>query len=704
MIKRRWITLLGAYSLFLLPWAVLEAGEHGGASCAPPLPESAYRISSPYGMRMHPRAGVRRMHFGVDLACPMGTPVHAVSGGVVAFAGRLGCYGKVLMLRHPGDVMTLYAHLSRIAPSLRPGVFVCKGQVVALSGATGCVTGSHLHFEVWKAGRRVNPMLACASLRSRRAPLLKFKEVTEMGLVVNFMKDLDTAMLKPSPVDVVTGRDLCGGFHFWGVNGAGKTTSAQMVAGACLRAGFGGYVTAAKPGVIAQWQEAYAPMHGRGNSLVLFDENEGFNFLDYLMARYGMDGIGTVVECLMRVIDASRRASGTASQRGGDVFWDDSARNALRYALPPLYSAKGSLTIPDILRFITTAPATVQEPTSREWQERAFMYKIMNAAANNPRERMQNASLQNVINFWKEQWPAIPERTRGNIVITITAALDRFNHGRLNRCFCGKTTIVPEMSFHGAVIVDAKPTLTWNEDGVIAQQLFKFIWQRAVLSRNSLEEKHRERFVFLWSDEAQETVAPYDGEFLGLARESKCCTVYLTQSLPTYFAKIGGDSPRDAALALAGKFKTHVFCANACPETNEFASRMIGKVLTRRGNFSAGSSHSLNEGMSAGNSENTGSSSSYGSSSGQSYSFNSNSGSSSGSGNNFGNNRGRGSSENVSRGYSESMEYVIEPGDFARMLKTGGPENGNIVTAVWFQAGRVFKASGTNWLLARFKQ
>lgn len=526
-----------------------------------------------------------------------------------------------------------------------------------------------------------------------------------MGLVVNFVKDLDRPLVRVSRHgDVITTRHAAGGTHYWGVMGAGKTTSAQMQAGAFLRAGFGGYVTAAKPEVIPQWQGC-TRAHGRGNSLVLLDENEGFNFLDYLLASQGMEGVGTVVESLMRVIDASRRASGTASQRGGDVFWEDKTREALRYTIPPLYSADGSVTIPGIIRFISQAPATVKEPTDRAWQERSFMYKKLNAALCQPKVRMSEAALRNAIEFWSERWAATPEKTRGNVVATITGTLDRFNHGRLNRFFCGKTTVVPEMSFHGAVLVDAKPTLTWQEDGVIAQQLFKFLWQRAVLNRNSLEEKHRERPLFLWSDESQETVAPYDGEFLGLARESKCCVTYLTQSLPTYFAKIGGDNPRDAALALAAKFKTHVFCANSCPETNEFASRMIGKEVTRRRNFNAGSSQSFNEGMSAGNSENSGTSSNSGSSyGGKNYSFNSGSGHTSGSGSNWGANRGRGASENVSRGYSESMEYVIEPGDFARMLKTGGPENGNIVTAIWFQAGRVFKASGSNWLLARFAQ
>lgn len=519
-----------------------------------------------------------------------------------------------------------------------------------------------------------------------------------------FVSNLDTPMLRVSRHgDFMTTRHGCEGTHFWGVQGAGKTTSAQMLAGAYLRAGHGAYVTAAKPEVIQQWLR-YGQKHGRGNSIILLDENEGFNMLEYEMARHGMDGTGTVVEYTMRVIDASRRASGTASQRGGEVFWEDTSRVVQRYTLPTLYAANGALSFPDIIRFVTTAPASPQQAASREWQESSFMFRTLKLAAERPKVRMTQAALQNVVNFWREQWPAIPDKTRGNIVITITAALDRFNHGRLNRFFCGKTTVVPEMSFHGAVLVDAKPTLTWNEDGAIAQQLFKFIWQRAVLNRNSLPEVHRERPVFLWSDEAQETVAPYDGEFLGLARESKCCTVYLTQTLPTYFAKIGGDNPRDAALALAGKFKTHVFCANSCPETNEFASRMIGKVLTRRRNVSVGSSQTFNEGMSAGESENTGSSTSSGYSHGQGYNVNSSSGSTSGSGSNWGNNRGRGTSDNVNRGYSESMEFAIEPGEFARMLKTGGPENGNRVTAVWFQAGRVFKASGSNWLIARFAQ
>jgi hypothetical protein len=115
--------------------------------------------------------------------------------------------------------------------------------------------------------------------------------------------------------------------------------------------------------------------------------------------------------------------------------------------------------------------------------------------------------------------------------------------------------------------------------------------------------------------------------------------------------------------------------------------------------------------MTAGASENSGSSSNSGHSSnfspgqgGHNHNSNYGSGYNSGSGNNWGSNRGRGTSENTSRGYSESMEYAIEPGDFARILKTGGKPNGNRVTDIWFQGGRIFRASGSNFMLQEFKQ
>jgi hypothetical protein len=522
---------------------------------------------------------------------------------------------------------------------------------------------------------------------------------------MSFVKDLNTPLLKLSRQDNFDLTAACNGVHIFGGIGAGKTSgSGRMIAGANLRAGMGGLVTAVKPEEIDLWRR-YCAEHGRAASLILFDENESFNFLAYELGRHGMDGIGTVTESLMRVLEAAKRANPTASQKGEEPFWRDGTLQILRRSIPLIYSANGTLSIGDLIRFITSAPTNPKEVVDAEWQRHSFMYEVMQAAAHSPRVPMAPAALRDAINYWAEQYTAIPDKTRGNLVITVTTTLDRFLHGRLNRAFCGRTTIVPELTFHGAIILLAMPTLTWNEDGVIAQQLFKYMWQRAVLGRNALAQIHRERPVFLYSDEAQDTVSSYDGEFLSMCRGSKCCVTYLTQSLPTYYAKMGGDNPRDAAHALVGKFMTHVYHSNACPETNDFAARTLGRVLTRRGNVSSGSSESVNVGMSAGSNENSGSSSSYGYSSGQGHGgLNSNSGSSRGSGSSFGQSQGRGTSRNVSQGYSEAMEYAIEPGAFGRILKNGGKQNRNQVTGIWFQGGRIFKASGSNFMLETFQQ
>jgi hypothetical protein len=100
--------------------------------------------------------------------------------------------------------------------------------------------------------------------------------------------------------------------------------------------------------------------------------------------------------------------------------------------------------------------------------------------------RVSADAMSNTIDFRENRYLQIPEKTRGNIVITVGTGLDHFLHRRLKRAFCGKTTIVPEMAFHGAVICLAMPSLTWNEDAIIAQQLFKYAFQTSVLSRNNL--------------------------------------------------------------------------------------------------------------------------------------------------------------------------------------------------------------------------
>jgi len=125
-------------------------------------PVDGARLTSSFGKRRHPILGYMRAHQGVDFGAGAGTPILAAGDGVVVRSGRWGGYGNWLQIRHQGGWDTGYAHISRYARGVRPGVRVRQGQVVAYVGSTGLATGPHLHYEVWQRGRRVNPVGAKA--------------------------------------------------------------------------------------------------------------------------------------------------------------------------------------------------------------------------------------------------------------------------------------------------------------------------------------------------------------------------------------------------------------------------------------------------------------------------------------------------------------------------------------------------------------
>ena len=119
-----------------------------------PLP--GYPIVSKYGWRVHPILGVRKLHEGIDIWAPAGTPIQAAAGGVVVWAGPRGGYGNAVILDHGSGVGTVYAHQSSVAVS--PGQSVSRGQTVGYVGQTGLAGGPHLHFEVRVGGRTYDPL------------------------------------------------------------------------------------------------------------------------------------------------------------------------------------------------------------------------------------------------------------------------------------------------------------------------------------------------------------------------------------------------------------------------------------------------------------------------------------------------------------------------------------------------------------------
>jgi len=113
------------------------------------------RISSPYGYREHPKTGLRDFHSGMDIACGPGTPVKATADGIVSFAGWSGGSGNLVALEHGLGFSTYYAHNRLVV--VKAGQKIKRGDILSYVGSTGNSTGPHLHYEVWKEGRSLNP-------------------------------------------------------------------------------------------------------------------------------------------------------------------------------------------------------------------------------------------------------------------------------------------------------------------------------------------------------------------------------------------------------------------------------------------------------------------------------------------------------------------------------------------------------------------
>lgn len=120
-------------------------------------PVDGARISSGFGVRKHPVLGYTKMHKGIDFAAVPGTPIYASGDGVIEQIGRWGSYGNYIRIRHNSSIKSAYAHMQRFAGGLSTGTRVKQGEVIGFVGATGRVTGPHLHYEILMNGTQINP-------------------------------------------------------------------------------------------------------------------------------------------------------------------------------------------------------------------------------------------------------------------------------------------------------------------------------------------------------------------------------------------------------------------------------------------------------------------------------------------------------------------------------------------------------------------
>lgn len=157
-------------------------------------------LRSRFGNRKHPVFGTYKLHTGVDLSAPRGTPIYAAGDGVVEKAQWFSGYGRYVAIKHVNGYSTAYAHMNRIADGMAPGVRVRQGQVIGYVGTTGVSTGNHLHYEIKINGRFVDPL----SVKLPRDKSLPARYAREFEATVEQIKDLMERDPSPAPITVAS--------------------------------------------------------------------------------------------------------------------------------------------------------------------------------------------------------------------------------------------------------------------------------------------------------------------------------------------------------------------------------------------------------------------------------------------------------------------------------------------------------------------
>ncbi|MBZ0304322.1 MAG: TraM recognition domain-containing protein, partial [Anaerolineae bacterium] len=251
--------------------------------------------------------------------------------------------------------------------------------------------------------------------------------------------------------------------------------------------------------------------------------------------------------------------------------------------------------------------------------------------------------------FWLKSYPNLAARTRSSIVATFTSIASILLNDVVWELFSTDINIVPEVTYRNRkIIVLDVPIQSFLEVGRVAQGIFKFMFQRAVLRRDTDIDPLP---VFLWADEAQYFVNSFDYHYQSVARSFRACTVYLTQNRSLYDAAFGAGG-KDKTDSLLGNFQTKIFHANSDPVTNEYAANVIAKEWTTRTNY------------------------------------------------------GRSTTDDgrtTSSGGSESLEYKVQPAEFTT-LRNGGSDNQRLVDAIVFQGARRWRSTGEPYLRTSFEQ
>jgi type IV secretory system conjugative DNA transfer VirD4/TraG family protein len=451
-------------------------------------------------------------------------------------------------------------------------------------------------------------------------------------------------VLKLSDSDSWTVQDSLEGTQIIGANGSGKTSgSGTALATRFLSLGYGGLILTTKNDEYDLWanpKTGYCARTGRLSDLIVLSKNgeHQFDFLEYELQRSG-PGAGETLEIarlFSTVLEAAGHGSGTS-----DPYWSRALGQLLNNSIDMARFATHRVSLRVLSTVVHEAPLSIDETKGEDWQ--AFV----RAAQASVKTAGEKSDLDLTLDYFNREFPRLNDKTRSSIVSMFTSMADVLLRGTIGSLFSGgKFTITPEQTQDGKLILIDLPVKEYGDTGRFAQMVFKYVWQKAAERRDKSKPM---RPMFLWCDESQELITGYDAVFQSTARSSGVATVYLTQNISNYHARLGGGSKAVAETdSLLGSLSTKIFHANGDPTTNQWAERLFGYALVRRqgGSVSGG---------------------------------------------------------NTTINWSESNEPVIPARKFT-MLKKGSAANKNKVEAIINMTGRKWVATDDNHITTIFEQ
>ncbi len=474
---------------------------------------------------------------------------------------------------------------------------------------------------------------------------------------------LSQPLFKLSKKDFFLLRNAVEGILVFGTTGSGKTSgSGRTIARAYLKAGFGGLVLCAKSDESALWQRL-ATETGRLDDLIIVRPEGPWrsNFLDQELRRNTRGGGDShvIVNMLMTIAEIVKGDDSKGGSQSDGGFWQSGSKLLLHKVIDLVAMARGTITIADIYDVLNSAPKSIEQSRSAEWQKTSACYQYLKHVYHRPKSLEAARDFQILENYWMGTFPETADRTRSIFVATIMPLIDTLNRNPLRQLFCGESNFTLADLEAGRIIVVDLPVTEFAEIGKYAAGIMKYCAQRS-LERRDVNANPRP--VFIFQDEAQHFCLESDMLFQTTCRSYRVANVLMTQNISNLYAVMGGEKSKSLVDSLAGTLNTKIFHSNSDNVTNIWMADHIGRSLQMVCN-----SNISHPGASA-----------------------------------FGSPSWRGQS-NITSGVSEIYEYEVNPSE-AMTLRNGGPANKWEVHGIVCINGVCFHATGRPYQFCTFKQ